>query len=291
MKKRMNFQEIVDELLLFWKKKGCLQLHPYNISEVGAATFNPATFFGVLSPREWNVIYIEPCKRPADGRYAQNPNRLQYYYQMQVIIKPAWSNIQDVYLESLKALGIEKEVHDIRFIEDDWESPTLGAWGRGWEVRVDGLEITQFTYFQQMGGVDLLHIPCEITYGLERIALFVQGKDNIFEIEWAEGMDYGLLHKEAERQHCIYNFEVANVERLFSLFSLYEKEAESLLEKGLFLPAYDWVLKCSHVFNLLDARGALSWQERQGYILRIRRLSKEVAESYLKDGEKKGPYI
>jgi glycyl-tRNA synthetase alpha chain len=280
--KDLSFQELIQRLLSFWTEKGCAQLHPYNVSEVGAATFNPATFFGVLSKREWNVVYVEPCKRPGDGRYAENPNRLQYYYQMQVILKPAPPQVQDIYLESLESVGIDKRLHDIRFVEDDWESPTLGAWGRGWEVRLDGLEITQFTYFQQMGGVDLLHVPCEITYGLERIALFVQKKEDIFQIEWAKGLSYGSLHKEAERQHCIYNFDCADINTLFSLFSLYEKEAWSLLERGLFLPAYDWVLKCSHTFNMLDARGALSWQERQNYVARIRKLAKEVAESFLK---------
>ncbi|RTZ58192.1 MAG: glycine--tRNA ligase subunit alpha, partial [Gammaproteobacteria bacterium] len=234
----------------------------------------------VLGKKEWNVAYVEPSRRPKDGRYGENPNRLQHYYQFQVILKPAPENPQEIYLESLTALGIDPLKHDIRFVEDDWESPTLGAWGLGWEVWLDGMEITQFTYFQQAGGLDLPVISVEITYGLERLAMFVQKKESVFDIEWKPGVTYGDIFKRAEYEWSKYNFESANVDMLFKVFDMFEEEAKRLLEEELILPAYDYTLKCSHVFNLLDARGAISVQERARYIRRIRKLSFEVAKKY-----------
>ena len=267
-------------LLKFWAQRGCLVWQPYDI-EVGAGTMNPATFLKVLGKDPWNVVYVEPSRRPQDGRYGENPNRLQHYYQLQVILKPSPENPQEIFLDSLKELGIDPKNHDIRFVEDDWESPTLGAWGLGWEVWLDGMEITQFTYFQQSGGLDLDEISVEITYGLERIAMYVQEKESVFDIEWKEGVTYGDVFKRAEWEWSVYNFEKADVDLLFKLFDLYEKESLRLIEEKLVLPAYDYLLKCSHTFNLLDARGAISVQERARYIRRMNNTARRIAKLYL----------
>ncbi len=241
---------------------------------------NPATALRVLGPEPWRVAYVEPSRRPSDGRYGENPNRLQHYYQYQVIIKPAPANIQELYIESLASLGINPDEHDIRFVEDDWENPSTGAWGLGWEVWLDGMEITQFTYFQQLGGQDMENVPAEITYGIERIAMYVQKVDNVYDLEWAGKVKYGDVHLKNEIEQSHYNFEIADTDMLFTLFNMYEKEAGRILDAGFVLPAYDYVLKSSHTFNLLDARHAISVTERQRYILRIRTLSKGVAEAY-----------
>jgi glycyl-tRNA synthetase alpha chain len=283
----MNFQDLVMALQKFWADRGCVIQQPYGI-EVGAGTFNPATFLRVLGPEPWKVAYVEPSRRPTDGRYGENPNRLQHYYQFQVIIKPSPWEIQDIYLDSLKAFGVEPLEHDIRFVEDDWESPTLGAWGLGWEVWLDGMEITQFTYFQQAGGIDLRPISVEITYGIERIAMYLQGIDNVYDLEWTPGIKYGDVHRRSEVEFSIYNFEEADVSFLFQLFDMYEKESLRLIEKGLVLPAYDYCLKCSHTFNLLEARGAISLTERTQYIARVRNLARLSAEGYYKQREAMG---
>jgi glycyl-tRNA synthetase alpha chain len=252
---------------------------PYDL-EVGAGTFHPATFLKVLGPDPWRAAYVQPCRRPADGRYGENPNRLQHYYQYQVILKPAPADVQDMYLESLRALGINPKHHDIRFIQDDWESPTLGAWGLGWEVRLDGMEITQFTYFQEVGGIELNPISAEITYGTERIAMYLQGVDNVFDLEWTTGVKYGDIHLEDEKQFSKYNFEAADVKLLMTTFTGYEAEGKRLIGQDLVLPAYDCCMKTSHLFNLLDARGALSVAERTAYIARVRGLARLCAEGY-----------
>ncbi|MEK6656853.1 MAG: glycine--tRNA ligase subunit alpha [Nitrospirota bacterium] len=283
----MTFQELILSLHKFWTDKGCVMHQGYDM-EVGAGTFNPATFFRVLGPEPWKASYVEPSRRPTDGRYGENPNRLQHYYQYQVILKPAPDNIQDIYLESLTSFGINPLEHDIRFVEDDWESPTLGAWGLGWEVWLDGMEITQFTYFQEVGSIELHPISVEITYGLERIAMYLQQKDNVFNLEWTKGIKYGDVHHRTEVEFSKYNFESADVDMLTKLFDMYEKESKALIKAGLILPAYDYCLKCSHVFNLLDARGAISVQERTGYIARVRNLSRRCAEGYLKTREEMG---
>ncbi len=283
----MNFQEVIFTLQDFWAKQGCIIYQPYDI-EVGAGTMNPATFLRSIGPEPWRVAYVEPSRRPTDGRYAENPNRLQHYYQFQVIMKPSPLDIQDIYLKSLEVLGINPKKHDIRFVEDNWEAPTLGAWGLGWEVWLDGMEITQFTYFQQIGGMDLKIIPVEITYGLERITMYLQEKDSVFLIDWNEELTYGDVHKEEEIEFSYYNFEKANLKRLQTMFSLYEEEAKDLIKEGLVSPAYDYVLKCSHTFNLLDARGALSVTERTHYMTRIRELAKMCGELYYKKREEKG---
>lgn len=283
----MTFQELILSLHKFWTDKGCVMHQGYDM-EVGAGTFNPATFFRVLGPEPWKASYVEPSRRPADGRYGENPNRLQHYYQYQVILKPAPDNIQDIYLESLTSFGINPLEHDIRFVEDDWESPTLGAWGLGWEVWLDGMEITQFTYFQEVGSIELHPISVEITYGLERIAMYLQQKDNVFNLEWTKGIKYGDVHHRTEVEFSKYNFEAADVDMLKKLFDMFEKESKALIKAGLILPAYDYCLKCSHVFNLLDARGAISVQERTGYIGRVRNLSRRCAEGYLKTREEMG---
>jgi glycyl-tRNA synthetase alpha chain len=277
----VNLQEIMMRLQRFWAEQGCVIQQPYDI-EVGAGTMNPATTLRVLGPEPWRVAYVEPSRRPADGRYGQNPNRLQHYYQFQVIIKPAPVEIQETYLESLRTLGIEPADHDIRFVEDDWESPTIGAWGLGWEVWLDGMEITQFTYFQQVGGIDMDPVAAEITYGLERIAMYVQKVDNVFDLEWVGKITYGDLHHQGEVEHSTYNFEVSDTDMLFRLFSMYEAEAKSALSKGLVLPSYDYVLKCSHAFNLLDARNAISITERTGFISRVRALAGSCCQIYVK---------
>ncbi|HEX67945.1 MAG TPA: glycine--tRNA ligase subunit alpha [bacterium] len=282
----MYFQEIILTLQRYWADKGCLIGQPTS-EEVGAGTFNPLTFFGVLREGEWKVAYVEPSRRPTDGRYGENPNRLFQHYQFQVVIKPSPPDIQQVYLRSLSALGIEIEKHDIRFVEDDWQSPSLGAFGVGWEVWIDGMEITQFTYFQQMAGRELKSIPVEITYGLERIGMFLQGKDNVFDLEWAPGLKYGDLHKRDEFEFSKFSFEEADTQLHREWFREYEKEGWRLVEKGLALPAYQFVLKMSHTFNLLDARRTISPTERVNYIKRIRKLAEKCAEIYLGDGNGK----
>lgn len=278
--KTKNFQDLVLILQHFWKRKGCLIYSPYN-SEVGAGTFNPATFFRVLDNKPWRVCYIEPSKRPRDGRYGKNPLRVQQYWQLQVILKPAPKNIQEIYLKSLEAIGIDLKNNDIKFIEDDWESPTLGAWGVGWQVELNGIEITQFTYFQQMGGLDLKVIPVEITYGLERIAMFLQKVFSIFQIEWNKDYTWGEVYFQNEEEFSFFNFEEVIPEEYLRLFEFYEKEAKRLLEKNLVYPGYDYVIKCSHIFNLLEARGVISVSERINYIKRVRDLAKLAAIKYL----------
>ncbi|MBQ2617637.1 MAG: glycine--tRNA ligase subunit alpha [Synergistaceae bacterium] len=271
----------------FWSRQGCIIQQPYDI-EVGAGTMNPATALRVLGPEPWRVAYVEPSRRPSDGRYGKNPNRLQHYYQYQVIIKPAPVNIQELYIESLASLGINPDEHDIRFVEDDWENPSTGAWGLGWEVWLDGMEITQFTYFQQLGGIDMENVPAEITYGIERIAMYVQKADSVYDLEWAGKVKYGDVHLQNEIEQSHYNFEVADTDMLFKLFAMYEKEAGRILDAGFVLPAYDYVLKSSHTFNLLDARNAISVTERTGYISRVRALACRCAEAYRAQREKMG---
>jgi glycyl-tRNA synthetase alpha chain len=264
----------------FWAEQGCVIQQPYDL-EVGAGTMNPATTLRVLGPEPWRVAYVEPSRRPTDGRYGENPNRLQHYYQYQVIIQPAPENIQDLYLDSLQALGIDPAEHDVRFVEDDWESPTIGAWGLGWEVWLDGMEITQFTYFQQVGGIDMELVPAELTYGIERIAMFVQKVDSVYDLTWVGDVTYGDVHHQGEVEHSTYNFDEADISMLFQLFSMYERESGRMIEKGLVLPAYDYVLKCSHTFNLLDARNAISVTERTGYIGRVRALASKCCQAYV----------
>src|SRR5208337_3688734 len=265
----MYFQDLIASLNDFWAKRGCVLLQPYD-TEVGAGTFHPATFFRVLGPEPWKTAYVEPCRRPTDGRYGENPNRLQQYYQYQVVLKPSPMESQDLYLESMAHIGIDPIRHDIRFVEDDWESPTLGAWGLGWEVWLDGMEITQFTYFQQVGGIDLSPISVEITYGIERIAMYLQDVDNVYHIKWNDSVLYGDIYLEPEREYSVYNFEEADAAMLRRLFDSFEAEGERLLKgRGLVYPAYDFCLKCSHAFNILDARGALSVAERTNYIARV----------------------
>lgn len=276
----MNFQEIILSLNNFWGKQGCIIQQPYDV-EKGAGTMNPATFLRALGPEPWNVAYVEPSRRPTDGRYGENPNRLQHYYQYQVILKPSPDNVIDLYLESLKDLGIKPEDHDIRLVEDNWESPTLGAWGLGWEIWLDGMEITQFTYFQQCGGIDCFPVCAEITYGIERIAMYIQNKESVYDIEWVDGITYADVHHQNEVDYSHYNFEVADVSSLTIMFNLCEKEAINVANRQLVQPAYDYVLKCSHLFNLLDARGAISVTERTGYIGRVRNLARLVAAKYL----------
>ncbi len=283
----LTFQDIILKLQDYWARQNCVILQPYN-SEVGAGTFNPATFLRSLGPEPWRTAYVEPSRRPKDGRYAENPNRVQQYHQFQVILKPPPADVQELYLNSLRALGIEIEKHDIRFVEDDWESPTLGAWGLGWEVWLDGLEITQFTYFQQVGSIDLEVISAEITYGLERIAMYVQGVESIFDIVWVNGITWGEIYKDFEYQFSVYNYEEADVEFHRMLFSKYEEEANRLLDKKLLYPGYDFVLKMSHAFNILDARGALSVSERATYIQRVRKMARKAASLYIELREEKG---
>lgn len=280
MPKFLTFQELIQALNVYWSEKGCLVVQSYDL-EVGAGTFSPHTFLRALGPEPWKAAYVEPSRRPTDGRYGENPVRTQHYYQYQVILKPAPKDSQDLYLDSLKYLGIDSNKHDIRFVEDDWESPTLGAWGLGWEVWLDSLEITQFTYFQQCGGIDLEKVSCEITYGLERIAMFLQGKDSMFDIMWNKKETYGDVHLQGEKEFSRFNFEEANIGLIRRHFEEYEAEAEKLLESDLTLPAYDYCLKASHAFNLLDARGAISATERPRYIGRVRKIAKKCAEGYL----------
>ena len=275
----MTFQEIIFNLQKFWSEKGCILEQPYDV-EKGAGTMNPATFLRTIGPEPWNVAYVEPSRRPDDGRYGENPNRLYQHHQFQVIMKPSPENIQEMYLESLEVLGISPKDHDIRFVEDNWESPTLGAWGMGWEVWLDGMEITQFTYFQHIGGIDANPVSVEITYGLERIAMYIQEKDNVYDLVWTEGITYGDIWHENEYEQSVYSYELSNHEMLFSLFDMYEKEAKAVIEKGYVLPAYDYVLKCSHTFNLLDAAGAISLSERTEYIGRVRAMARLCAKAY-----------
>lgn len=283
----MTFQEIILQLQIFWAKQGCLLCQPYDL-EVGAGTFNPATFLRVLGPEPWQAAYTEPSRRPTDGRYGENPNRLQHYYQYQVILKPSPDDIQETYLKSLSNIGIDPLRHDIRFVEDDWESPTLGASGLGWEVWLDGMEITQFTYFQQVGGIQLKPVSVELTYGLERLAMYIQAKNSVYEIEWTDGITYGDVHHQGEVEFSKYNFEEADVSMYLEIFNRYEQECNRLIDKELVLPAYDCVLKCSHSFNMLDARGAISVTERVGYIGRVRNIARKCAELYLKSREAMG---
>ena len=279
----MTFQQLIMSLQQYWADQGCVVLQPYDM-EMGAGTFHPATFLRAIGPEPWNTAYVQPCRRPTDGRYGENPNRLQHYYQFQVMLKPSPKNIQELYLGSLKMLGIDTLVHDIRFVEDNWESPTLGAWGLGWEVWLNGMEVTQFTYFQQVGGLECKPVTGEITYGLERIAMYLQGVKSLFDLIWTEGpqgvVTYGDVFHQNEVEQSAYNFEHANVEELFKQFDECEKQSQSLIEKDLPLPAYEQMLTASHTFNLLDARHAISVTERQRFILRIRNLSRAVAENY-----------
>ena len=283
----MFFQDIIQNLNLFWSSQGCLIMQPYD-TEKGAGTMSPHTFLRAIGPKEWSVAYSEPCRRPTDGRFGENPNRAQHYFQYQVIIKPSPNKIQEMYLMSLEKLGINTNNHDIRFVEDNWESPTLGAWGVGWEVWLDGMEVTQFTYFQQCGGLDCHPIPIEITYGLERIAMFLQNEDNIWNLKWSKNITYNDIWLQFEKDQCAYNFSESNPENLRNLFNLYQSEAKSLVDKNLTYPALDFVLKCSHCFNLLDARGVISVTDRAHYIERIRSLAKKVALSWLQEREKLG---
>ena len=281
----LTFQEIILALQNFWASKGCVVLQPYD-SEVGAGTFHWATALRALGDKPWATCYVQPCRRPADGRYGENPNRLQHYYQFQVLIKPSPDNAQELYLDSLRAIGIEPAEHDVRFVEDDWESPTLGAWGLGWEVWLNGMEVTQFTYFQQVGGIEVGPVPVEITYGLERLAMYIQGVDSVYDLVWTRRPDggvftYGDVYLENEREFSTYNFEIANVDLMREKFDEYEDECHRCLEAGQPLPAYDCVLKCSHAFNLLDSRGAISATERAAYILRVRAVAKACCEAWM----------
>jgi glycyl-tRNA synthetase alpha chain len=283
----MNFQDVIMSLEKFWAQKGCVVAQPYDI-EVGAGTFHPATLLRALGPEPWKVAYVQPSRRPTDGRYGENPNRLQHYYQYQVILKPSPSDVQQQYLNSLKVLGIDPLEHDIRFVEDDWESPTLGASGLGWEVWLDGMEITQFTYFQLCGSVELSPISVELTYGLERISMYLQGVDNVYDLKWNDEVTYKDVHHQQEVEQSTYNFEKADVSMLLEFFDKYEAESARMIKEELVLPSYEYCLKCSHTFNLLDARGAISVAERTGYIGRIRNLARACAGGYLKQREAMG---
>ncbi|MEY3299992.1 MAG: Glycine--tRNA ligase alpha subunit [Cyanobacteriota bacterium] len=283
----VNFQSVIATLNDFWAKQGCVIVQPYD-TEKGAGTKSPHTFLRALGPEPWAVAYAEPCRRPADGRYGENPNRYQHYFQYQVLIKPSPDNIQETYIESLRALGIKPEDHDIRFVEDNWEDAAVGAWGVGWEVWLDGMEITQFTYFQQCGGIDCRPVSIELTYGLERLTMYLQEVDAIAKIQWNDQLTYGDIYMQAEIENSTYNFEASDPERLFQRFDLYQKEAEQLMDRGLVLPSYDYVLKCSHTFNLLDARGVISVTERTRYIRQVRALARRVAQLYLDQREALG---
>ena len=283
----MNFQSVIATLNDFWAQQGCVIMQPYD-TEKGAGTKSPHTFLRALGPEPWAVAYAEPCRRPADGRYGENPNRYQHYFQYQVLIKPSPSDIQETYIESLRALGIKPEDHDIRFVEDNWEDAAVGAWGVGWEVWLDGMEVTQFTYFQQCGGIDCRPVSIELTYGLERLTMYLQEVDAIAKIRWNDQLTYGDIYMQAEIENSTYNFEASNPELLFTLFELYQQEADQLMDRGLVLPSYDYVLKCSHTFNLLDARGVISVTERTRYIRQVRGLARRVAQLYLEQREKLG---
>ncbi|CAJ1314247.1 glycine--tRNA ligase subunit alpha [Paenibacillus sp. PK4536] len=283
----MNFQQMILTLQNFWAAQNCIIVQPYD-TEKGAGTMNPMTFLRSIGPEPWNVAYVEPSRRPSDGRYGENPNRLYQHHQFQVIIKPSPDNIQELYLDSLKELGINPLDHDIRFVEDNWENPSLGCAGLGWEVWLDGMEITQFTYFQQVGGIETNPVAVEITYGMERLASYIQDKENVFDLEWVNGITYGDVFHQPEVEHSTYTFEVSDVAMLLNLFSTYEQEAKRAMDQNLVFPAYDYVLKCSHTFNLLDARGAISVTERTGYLTRVRNLARQVAATYLEEREKLG---
>ena len=283
----LTFQELILNLSKYWSDNNCVIQQPYDI-EKGASTMNPATFLRALGPEPFDCAMVEPCRRPTDARYGENPNRLGHYFQYQVILKPSPDNAQDLYLNSLSAMGIDLEKHDVRFVEDNWESPTLGAAGVGWEVWLDGMEITQFTYFQQVGGLEVKPVVLEITYGLERIAMYLQNVDSVFDIKWNENLKYGDIYLQNEIEQSKYNFEYSDPQRLFKMFDLASDEANSCMEKGIVLPAYDWVLKCSHTFNLLDARGVISKDERVNYINRVRTLASKVAKLYVEQREKLG---
>ena len=288
----MNFQEVILKLQQFWMEKGCLIQQPYDL-EKGAGTFHPATFLRSLGPEPWRVAYVEPCRRPSDGRYGDNPNRLQHYYQFQVVLKPSPLEVQDLYLDSLRAIGIPVEKHDLRFVEDDWESPSLGAWGLGWEVWLDGMEVSQFTYFQQCGGLDLKPISVELTYGLERLTMMLQDVNSVYDIRWNDDISYGQVHHQAEVEYSEYNFNTADTDMLFKLFAMFEQESKRLTDgascdHSQALPAYDYCLKCSHAFNILDARGAISVTERQAYMGRVRNLARASAQAYLAERERLG---
>jgi len=283
----MTFQELILRLQQYWATRGCVLVQPYDV-EMGAGTFHTATFLRALGPEPWRAAYVQPCRRPKDGRYGDNPNRLQHYYQFQVVLKPSPLDIQNIYLGSLAALGIDPRVHDIRFVEDNWESPTLGAWGLGWEVWLDGMEVTQFTYFQEIGSLPCKPVLGEITYGLERLAMYLQGKESIFDLVWTDGVTYGDVYHQNEVEQSKYNFELANTEWLFREFDMLESEARRVIEAGLPLPGFELAMKCSHVFNLLDARGAISTTERAGYITRVRALARLVAQSYYDSREALG---
>ncbi len=282
----LTFQKMIRTLDIFWEQQGCLVIQPYDM-EMGAGTFHPATFFGALGPKPWKAAYVQPSRRPTDGRYGENPLRMQRYYQYQVILKPSPENVQQLYLDSLRACGLTLEDHDLRFVQDDWESPTLGAWGLGWEVWMDSLEITQFTYFQQVGGLDLPLIPCEITYGLERIAMYLQDTPDVYAVQYGPGATYGDLHLAQEKEASDYNFHHADVAMHQELFTRYEKDAQRLLDQKVLMAAYEQMLKCSHTFNMLDARGAISQSDRPRFVLRIRTLAKRSAELYLEQQAQK----
>lgn len=283
----MNIQEMILTLQKYWTEHNCVLVQAYDV-EKGAGTMSPMTLLRSLGPEPWNVAYVEPSRRPADGRYGENPNRLYQHHQFQVIMKPSPDNIQELYLKSLEKLGINPMYHDIRFVEDNWENPTLGAAGLGWEVWLDGMEVTQFTYFQQVGGLEADPISVELTYGVERLASYIQDKENVFDLEWTDGVTYRDIFYQPEYEHSTYTFVESDTEMLFQLFSMYENEARRIMEKGLVFPAYDYVLKCSHTFNLLDARGVISVTERTGYITRVRNLARSIAKTYVKEREKLG---
>ena len=287
MADKLSMQDIILTLQQFWAKQGCMLMQSYD-TEKGAGTMSPYTFLRAIGPEPWNVAYVEPSRRPADGRYGENPNRLYQHHQFQVIMKPSPDNIQELYLDSLRALGIEPLEHDIRFVEDNWENPSMGCAGVGWEVWLDGMEITQFTYFQQVGGLEVRPVAVEVTYGLERLSSYIQDVNSVFELEWADGVKYGDIFKEPEFEHSKYSFEESNQEMLFELFDTYEKEAKKQIENGLVHPAYDYILKCSHTFNLLDARGAVSVTERAGYLSRIRNMARMVARAFVAERKKLG---
>ena len=282
-----TFQDIILTLQGYWAQQGCVLLQPYDI-EMGAGTFHTATFLRALGPEPWKAAYVQPSRRPKDGRYGENPNRLQHYYQFQVVLKPSPENIQELYLDSLRALGVDTQVHDIRFVEDDWESPTLGAWGLGWEVWLNGMEVTQFTYFQEVGSLSCKPVLGEITYGLERLAMYLQGVENVFDLTWTPGVSYGDVYHQNEVEQSKYNFEHSNVQWLLQQFNQHELEAKRLMEAGLALPGFEQVMKCSHTFNMLDARGAISVTERAAYIGRVRQLSRLVAQAYYDSREALG---
>lgn len=287
MSKKLTVQEMIRTLKDFWTSQGCLEMQSYD-TEKGAGTMSPYTFLRAIGPEPWNACYVEPSRRPADGRYGENPNRLFQHHQFQVVMKPSPDNIQELYLESLKKLGINPLEHDIRFVEDNWENPSMGCAGVGWEVWLDGMEITQFTYFQQVGGLECDPVTSEVTYGIERLASYIQEVDSVYDLEWAKGVKYGEIFKQPEYEHSKYAFEVSNQEMLLQLFEMYEKEAHHLMEEGLVHPAYDYILKCSHTFNLLDARGAVSVTERAGFLSRIRNMARKVARTFVEEREKLG---